>query len=252
MSRRRRLLGGGLGVGQGLQLWLDASDTSTITESSGSVSQWNDKSGYGNNATEGVGARQPTTGTRTLGGRNILDFDGTDDSLIVAPSDSINNLFATGGTMLFVGVPDSDGGGNFGRIIDKTPNGLNVFVQNEVTTTLQPRMTVPFSTTSGDWKTTANSVDLDVGNIIAMTYDGSATTNNPAFTINGEAEAETETSAPVGTIKDDSANSLYIGNNSFFNRGFDGGFAELLIYDRVLSAAEITLVNNYLTNKWGI
>ena len=52
MSRRRRLLlGGGIGSllsGDNLQLWLDASDTSTITQSEGSVSQWDDKSGNGN------------------------------------------------------------------------------------------------------------------------------------------------------------------------------------------------------------
>jgi len=41
-------------------LWLDASDISTITQSGGAVSQWNDKSGTGNNATQSTPGNQPT------------------------------------------------------------------------------------------------------------------------------------------------------------------------------------------------
>ena len=42
------------------ELWLDASDDSTITESSGSVSAWADKSGNGNGATQVSAPDQPT------------------------------------------------------------------------------------------------------------------------------------------------------------------------------------------------
>ena len=70
----------------GLQLWLDASDTTTITESSGSVSQWDDKSGNENHVSQGTAVNQPTTGTRTINGLNVLDFDGdmlfTTDSVV--------------------------------------------------------------------------------------------------------------------------------------------------------------------------
>ena len=65
----------------GYKLWLDASDTSSITASSGSVSQWNDKSGNASNFTQATGANQPTTGTRTINGKNVIDFDGTNDFL---------------------------------------------------------------------------------------------------------------------------------------------------------------------------
>jgi len=39
--------------------WYDAADSSTITESSGSVSQWDDKSGNSRHATQGTGSNQP-------------------------------------------------------------------------------------------------------------------------------------------------------------------------------------------------
>jgi len=64
-------------------LWLDATDSTTITESSGAVSQWNDKSGNGRNATASSTAR-PTTGTRTINSLNVLDFNGSSNSMTFA------------------------------------------------------------------------------------------------------------------------------------------------------------------------
>lgn len=61
-------------------LWLDASDTDTITESSGSVSQWDDKSGNDYHSAQGTGARQPTTGATTENDLNVIDF--TDPSAL--------------------------------------------------------------------------------------------------------------------------------------------------------------------------
>jgi hypothetical protein len=58
--------------------WYDASDTNTITESAGAVSQWDDKSGNNRHVTQGTGSKQPTTGARTIGTLNVLDFDGGD------------------------------------------------------------------------------------------------------------------------------------------------------------------------------
>jgi hypothetical protein len=44
----------------GCQLWLDAADASSVITSAGKVSQWNDKSGNGRNATQGTSSQQPT------------------------------------------------------------------------------------------------------------------------------------------------------------------------------------------------
>jgi hypothetical protein len=57
-------------------LWLDASDSETISQSEGRVSRWDDKSTNGRNAIQEYNARQPYTGTRIIGGLNVLDFDG--------------------------------------------------------------------------------------------------------------------------------------------------------------------------------
>lgn len=58
--------------------WWDPSDTDTITDSGGAVSQVDDKSGNGIHLTQTRGSAQPTTGTRNMNGLNILDCDGGD------------------------------------------------------------------------------------------------------------------------------------------------------------------------------
>jgi hypothetical protein len=62
-------------------VWLDFSDTSTITESLNLVSEVSDKSGNANNFIQSIAASQPLTNTSTINGLNTIDFDGIDDYL---------------------------------------------------------------------------------------------------------------------------------------------------------------------------
>ena len=61
------------------ELWFDASDASTITESGGAVSQWNDKSGNARHVYQVAGSKQPIY---TAG--QYLTFDEVDDCLTIA------------------------------------------------------------------------------------------------------------------------------------------------------------------------
>lgn len=85
------------------KLWLDASDTTTITDSSGAVSEWRDKSGNGYAFTQATGGAQPTTGTTTQNGLNVLSFDGIDDYMISSAASS-EWKFLHDGTEYLVGV----------------------------------------------------------------------------------------------------------------------------------------------------
>jgi hypothetical protein len=66
-------------------LWLDAADASAITESSGAVSQWNDKSGNGRNATQATLGFQPAVINNQYSGKAAIRSDGVDDFLSIAP-----------------------------------------------------------------------------------------------------------------------------------------------------------------------
>lgn len=79
----------GFGGDQGLwtpaqttnDLWVDFSDTSTITESLNLVSKVDDKSGNNNHLTQSVASSQPLTNTNTINGLNVIKFDGSNDYL---------------------------------------------------------------------------------------------------------------------------------------------------------------------------
>jgi hypothetical protein len=76
-------------AGLGLKLWLDASDSSSITQSSGAVSQLSDKSGNGNHVVQSTTDNKPQTGITDLNGLNTLSFDGSD--YLRADSSNIKN-----------------------------------------------------------------------------------------------------------------------------------------------------------------
>jgi len=76
----------------GLQLWLDASDASTLfTDSAGTtaatadgdpVGRWADKSGSGRHATQTDGTKKPLRKDAKQNGRAAVEFDGINDRLI--------------------------------------------------------------------------------------------------------------------------------------------------------------------------
>jgi len=117
-------------------LWLDASDQSTITESGGDVSVWEDKSGNDNHATQVVGAEQPKTAIDTINGLNTITFDDVDDFMnltsdIVTTPDYLcmgitNRPTVSGNDQIFVGSDDG---------ASKYPflwNGPNIYTKFDV------------------------------------------------------------------------------------------------------------------------
>ena len=67
-------------------LWLDAADASTITESGGAVSQWDDKSGNGRNAAQSDAFHQPQYVTEVLNGRPVLRFSSSTFKYLITTS----------------------------------------------------------------------------------------------------------------------------------------------------------------------
>jgi len=98
-----------------------------------------------------------------------------------------------------------------------------------------------FSTTDGVWSSTDA---ITTGrHLITITYNNNATTNDPIFYIDGTPVAITESITPVGTAKSGTAHTLYIGGR-ITTSPLDGRFADLRIYNRILSAAEILDIYN--------
>jgi len=101
----------------------------------------------------------------------------------------------------------------------------------------------------GQWITT-NDVLTALANqwvMITITYDGSSASNDPIFYINGSSVAITESVTPTGAISE-AENSFLLGNYTFpdheFQQAFWGKMKDVRIYNRALSAAEVTTLYN--------
>lgn len=61
-------------LGTNLKLWLDADDATTITLTGNRITGWDDKSGNGNNASQGVVDNSPTYNTATINSKKVVNF----------------------------------------------------------------------------------------------------------------------------------------------------------------------------------
>ncbi len=78
-----------LTVTNDLQLWLKA-DAGVTAGAGGIVTAWQDQSGKGNNAAQSTADLYPLLVTNAINGKPVLRFDGVDDFLEVADSDSVS------------------------------------------------------------------------------------------------------------------------------------------------------------------
>ena len=232
-------------------VWLDAADSSTITSSGGSVSNVRNKANVQNPFAQATASRQPTTGSATIGNLNAFGFDGSNDALVATASEAINNIFANGGTAVFVANLLGMGGLSFGRLFDKT--NIQVYVSGLSGSTCKLNFNQVTSGTPGTWATTSNLITLGQPFIYAVTYNASSVGTAPKMYINSTTEIGVSvTSVPTGSAQSDASGDLVIGNRATLDRAFDGYIAEVNFFRKVLSSEEITLIFRSLSNEYGI
>jgi hypothetical protein len=199
----------------GLFAWFDASNAGSITASGGAVSQWNDLSGNARHVTQGTGANQPTTGTRTMNLLNVIDFDGTTDSLGNAAG--MSQPF----TLVMAFQADANGG--------------NIALHNQA----------QFLRKSGQWKLYAGGSEIGGGTSDAAAHVGSAVFNaaSSQLWIDGG-------SIVTGDPGNGTTSGLTFGTDAGF-AFFDGGLAEVTIYSTVLGTTDRQALEGYLKAKWG-
>jgi hypothetical protein len=212
-----------------LALWLDAADTSTITHTSNSVSQWNDKSGLGNNATQGTGANQPVTNTRTINGRNVLDFNVAEPRMNLPVA-----LTGDKNTTCFI-VYQVDVSKNH-RLINGTNAGGTRVLMQQTSLQYQYMNRNDFTGTSG--VVAAFDTNTHIG--IAR-RDG----------VNKRAGRDGVLGTELTSAQDAVLTGLTIGSAGASDV-FDGACAEIILYQRGLTDAEMNAVGNHLASKWGI
>lgn len=203
-------------------VWYDASDTSTITESGGFVSQWDDKSGNGRNVTQGTGIKQPVTGLTTQNGLNVISFDGINDSLAFSSFPTTVQPFTIVAMFNWNSTADNN------RLISLN-NNVQIFIYNSKFS--------PFAgglTSAGLNQTTSPGLRI-------TTFDGSSTVfyvdSNAGVTIN----PGTNSATGILRIAARADDSLY-GNLNVY---------EIFVVNRRLSLYERDSILAYSRAKWG-
>ena len=207
--------------------WYDASTTST-----GAIASWTDKSGNGYNATQGTGADQPISTAGGINGRQSVNFV-SNDYLTLASSLSLTGVF----TMFCVNNTDTT---DATRIwLGTGTNAISNKIGMVATNKLAVRIIAGGTLDQGVTYATGNNI-LTIQRNSANKVDASF--NNAVFTRLFSDVAQ------VGTCV---WNSIGI-DDATTSSDWQGDIGEIIIYNRALSTAEISIVNRYLSAKWGI
>lgn len=246
----------------GLQLWLDASDASTLYDATsggslvaadGTVARWQDKSGNGRHAIQSEANRRPVRKTAIVNGRDALTFDGTSDQLL---ADGSAFEFGSAGFSVFV-VGRGDLASSDIRCIlcmqanDSAQSGI---LRIELTTSAW--QVASRSTDTGAGATTdSSSYAQDTLNVITVTRSENTLTarkNGASFgtrTISGSITRSAEGQPPPLAIGSFDSNPNYANQKAYF---WSGEVCEVIVYHSTISTADREAVESYLITKWGI
>jgi hypothetical protein len=227
----------------GCQVWLDAADTSSITLSGSSVTQWNDKSGNGKHAVAGGTTPTYSSATKSIvfGGAGYF----TNSSLSLPLSTR----------SVFIVCRQTSRAADFEGIMLLSSPSVSETDYDSATTI--PYFASGSNPTVGD---TAFSI-YNRGNYvhnyrpyiltplgIYVDIFGSLT---GTLYINGTSSSTDPDSSSLGT-----ANGYILGARKFggttLSTFFNGNIYEILVYNTALTTSERQQVEGYLAHKWGL
>lgn len=166
----------------------------------------------------------------------------TGDKVGVTPTSNLNTI--PGFTLVAWVYPTGDGDSNLGRVMDKSGGGNGWSLSMDGGGVHKLAFSVQFST-SQLLIQTSTALTLNAWTCVVVTWDGSVTaTNVHIYFNNAEVTYAVQTSG-VGTQKNDSAQSLGLGNSAANNRTWAGRLTEMAIIGRVLNSTERTEIYNY-------
>lgn len=224
-----------------LQVWYDGADLTTYVPSAtdeGQITQWTDKSNFAHNANPDGGNAKPSYENTTLqNGYGYLEFDGG-DSLTVNP---FTQLASAAGYTVFI----------VARQLNTT--GLQVLTATDQADLRIVGGTGVYSVSmAGATAVTTTATDTN-WHVHSLIYDGAGATN--ADKLKYRIDKTDKTLVFTGTVAattSASSNEFFIGNDVSGNNGLVGYVAEVILFNKTLSATEYANVENYLTNKWDL
>lgn len=229
----------------GMTLWVNG--RAGLISSGGSVSVWQDQSGNGNDLPALIA---PSVGS--IKGKAAVSFSKAGSNLLTLPAfayfgtTSLTAFFVWQYTGSYVFTPGTADNPCFlcQNSSSATPNCFGTGVDPSTSTDVEPFGCVTLTAGSPTVGPGAESALLANPHQTCVTWDGTSL----GVSIDGGAFAVTPAS---GTIVNNTGNGRvgggFISTDTFYN----GEIGEMILYDRVLSRAEISSVQAYLTAQWG-
>ena len=240
-------------------LWLDAADSSTVTESGGDVSQWNDKSGNNRNASQATQANRPTYSATSFNGKPAISGDGINDVLLTATTP----MYGQSSFYMHCVLERLETG--IGAILgNRTANGTIIrnfelsFYQNASSSGVNASSLLILNGTGSS----QNSARSTPTNSLSNGFVGQAaiqwnTGQTPVAWIDGASQVLTNwTAATVTTTQvwDAVDPGLGIFNSSvaYSNNPAQCRIAEIVIINTSVSILDRQKLEGYLAHKWGL
>jgi hypothetical protein len=246
----------------GLQIWLDAADSSTLFDATsggsivavdGGVARWQDKSGNARHFTQSAIASRPLRKANQQNGLNALLFDGSNDYLI---GGDYLDLDGTNQATIFLVIRNPTSSVPTAELINKRDgtggdNGWFVYIN----------ATGRFETGLRDSQgyfvlASINALaPMNGGAVLTFKIIAGSPEQSAAQFRNGLPLAASITNNAT-TVATNTSKAVYLGILEFtagsFYRPYSGNFCEVIAYNSALSDANRSAVESYLMAKWGI
>ncbi|HEY9684984.1 MAG TPA: FN3 associated domain-containing protein [Oculatellaceae cyanobacterium] len=228
-----------------LALWLRADQG--ITSSGGSISQWSDNSGQGNNATQSTGSAQPTLATGAVNSAILptVNFNGSTQFLNL-PSGFAN--LTNGASIFVVSKPTSSTATGDPCAFGNASNSDAVFPQ---TVGKNASLNAWNGTTGSSVATTSSPLSNTQYQLLEEILLPGATAGTATGTIwvNGSQKVQATNLQNLNNItRSQNFVGCGIGSTNFFQ----GGIAEILVFSTALSASQRASVESYILSKYAV
>jgi hypothetical protein len=239
------------GVGAGLQLWLDAADSTTLFDSTtggvpvgadGSVARWEDKSQNGRHFTQATPANRPTRKVADINGQDCLRFDGINDILTRSQEAWAHtvplNLFVVFRAAAF--TPSYYALWDFYGTSSGTAGSSGLMKSNG-------KSAIYLTSTTGQPSYDGSG---SVTYTINTTHVFFARMNNGVISTRGDKASDGSFTGSWTHRTNLGGDPLKLGASSLFLRYTDVKICEFIVYNADLSTEDRDAVEDYLTTKW--
>ncbi len=236
----------------GLAIWLDAQDASTLALSGSNVTQWSDRSGRANHATQGTAVHQPKYVSSAINGRPALQGYHTGSNisqLVIADHTSLDYTAFTAFTVAT-------------RLVDTNQNEyiahkyafeINAREQGQMISGVSAEKSgLIHADVSGNSAgvIAPDSLQVTLSQPFLLTSYGSFASKGIIFRSGGIQESKEL--ATGYALFNGGGNYRLFSAGSTPQEPFAGYIGEHLFYTRLLNAAERAEVTGYLKAKWGL